>query len=94
MPDIPSIGQNSVGPINRTAGSSFAGKPRITEQREVANDRVELSDDVKLLERLRGLQNVRTDLVSAVRRAIADGSYETPEKLDIAVARLLERLGK
>ena len=28
-----------------------------------------------------------------IRAAIADGSYETPEKLDMALDRLLERLG-
>ena len=30
--------------------------------------------------------------VNAIRAAIADGSYETPEKLDLALDRLLERL--
>lgn len=93
MPDIPSIGQDSVGPVNRTAGtSSFAGTPRLREHREPQSDRVELSDHVRLLDRLRQMPNVRTDLVNAVRRAVADGTYETPEKLEVAVARLLEEL--
>jgi negative regulator of flagellin synthesis FlgM len=37
--------------------------------------------------------DIRMDKVAALRAAIADGSYETPEKLDIALDRLLERLG-
>jgi hypothetical protein len=34
----------------------------------------------------------RADLVARVRREIAAGTYETPEKLDVALERLLERL--
>jgi len=36
--------------------------------------------------------DIRLDKVSAIRAAIADGSYETPEKLNLALDRLLERL--
>jgi len=37
--------------------------------------------------------DIRFDRVNSIRAAIADGSYDTPEKLDIALDRLLERLG-
>jgi len=37
--------------------------------------------------------DIRFDRVQAIRAAIADGSYDTPEKLDIALDRLLDRLG-
>jgi negative regulator of flagellin synthesis FlgM len=37
--------------------------------------------------------DIRFDKVNAIRAAIADGSYDTPEKLDIALDRLLDRLG-
>jgi anti-sigma28 factor (negative regulator of flagellin synthesis) len=37
--------------------------------------------------------DIRLDRVNAIRAAIADGSYETADKLDIALDRLLERLG-
>jgi hypothetical protein len=35
---------------------------------------------------------VRTELVERVRREIAAGVYDTPEKMAIALERLLERL--
>jgi hypothetical protein len=35
---------------------------------------------------------IRADLVARVRREIAEGSYDTPEKWDIALGRLLARL--
>jgi len=37
-------------------------------------------------------KEIRHDLVARVRRAIADGTYDTPEKMDIALQRLLEDL--
>jgi len=33
-----------------------------------------------------------SDRVTAIRRAIADGTYETPEKLEIMLDRLIEDL--
>ena len=36
--------------------------------------------------------DIRFDRVNAIRAAIADGSYDTPEKLDRALDRLLDRL--
>ena len=35
---------------------------------------------------------VRTELVERVRREIAAGTYETPEKFEVALARLLDKL--
>jgi hypothetical protein len=35
---------------------------------------------------------IRVELVARVRREIAEGVYETPEKLEMALARLLDRL--
>jgi negative regulator of flagellin synthesis FlgM len=37
--------------------------------------------------------DIRFDRVNAIRAAIADGTYDTPERLDVALDRLLDRLG-
>ena len=37
--------------------------------------------------------DIRFDRVNAIRAAIADGSYDTDDKLDIALDRLLDRIG-
>jgi len=34
---------------------------------------------------------IRVDLVARVRQEIADGTYDTPDKLEIALERLLAR---
>ncbi len=91
MPEIPSIGQGSVGPVNRAAAvSSQEGRPAPHERNGRVGDRVELSAHARLLDRLLQLPEVRTELVEAVRQAIIDGTYETPEKIEVAVQRLLE----
>lgn len=93
MPEIPSIGSNSVGPIGRPAGAvPYLVTPKLKAATATQNDRVELSDHAMLLDRLRRLPDARSDLVDAVRKAISDGSYETPEKLGVAVDRLLDDL--
>ncbi len=94
MTEISSIGHGSVGPINRAAPTSAyqaTEKPSLDGE-PVAGDRVELSRHALLLDRLRQLPDVRTNLVNDVRTAISDGTYETDEKLNAAVARVLEDL--
>ena len=53
-------------------------------------DHVELSvDGVRAAETT---SDIRFDRVAAIRTAIAEGRYETPEKLDLALERLLDRI--
>jgi hypothetical protein len=37
---------------------------------------------------------IRWDLVERVRREIEAGTYDTPEKMEVALDRLLQRLNK
>ena len=93
MPEIPSIGQGSVGPINRAVGASAYNGQASRAKNELtqrSGDRVELSDHARLLDRLRQLPDVREELVEMVREAIAQGTYETAEQVDVAIDRLLE----
>ncbi|MBM3953916.1 MAG: flagellar biosynthesis anti-sigma factor FlgM [Planctomycetaceae bacterium] len=55
------------------------------------HDSVTLSvDGVRAAE---SASDIRFDRVAAIRAEIAAGVYETPEKLDAALDRLLDRLG-
>ena len=95
MPEIPSIGHGAVGPINRAVSpgvSSASSAVRAQSNGVRSEDRVELSDHARLLERLRSLPEVRQDLINRVRDEIAGGTYESPEKLDEALQRLLDDL--
>ena len=54
------------------------------------HDQVDLSvDGVRAAQTA---SDIRFDRVQAIRTAIAEGSYETPEKLDLALERLLDRI--
>jgi anti-sigma28 factor (negative regulator of flagellin synthesis) len=59
------------------------------------SDRVELSAEVKtLLDRLDPSSAApgSSARIESIRQQIRDGSYETPEKLDLAIDRLLRDL--
>jgi hypothetical protein len=38
-------------------------------------------------------RKIRTELVERVRREIAEGTYDTPEKFQAALDRLIEHMG-
>jgi flagellar biosynthesis anti-sigma factor FlgM len=60
--------------------------PRWAEGR----DRVELSEHAHHLEAIRSLPDVRSAKIEAIKQAIANGTYESPEMLQVALDRLLD----
>jgi negative regulator of flagellin synthesis FlgM len=58
-----------------------------------ATDRLELSGSSHLLAALK-TNDIRADKVASIKAQIADGSYETDDKLDSAVGKLLDDLNK
>ncbi|HEV8379475.1 MAG TPA: flagellar biosynthesis anti-sigma factor FlgM [Tepidisphaeraceae bacterium] len=56
-----------------------------------ATDRLELSGNTHLLTALRS-NEVRIDKVSVIKAQIDAGSYESSEKLDIAIDRMLDEI--
>jgi anti-sigma28 factor (negative regulator of flagellin synthesis) len=96
MSDIASIGSNgfgSVGPVSRLNlhATSANGTPRIAglDLTDTSGDRVEVSDVARFLDELRRLPSVRLDRIESIRQAIEAGAYETEQKLDTALDRLL-----
>ena len=53
-------------------------------------DELSISPEADLLARIGELPDVRQEKIDEIRAQIANGSYETQEKLDIAVSRLLD----
>jgi negative regulator of flagellin synthesis FlgM len=56
-------------------------------------DEVNISEAARLVEQAQGLPDIREDRVEAVRQQIAAGTYETGDKLNAAVERLLDEIG-
>ena len=60
-----------------------AGTPR---------DHVEISPLGQMLDGISRLPEIRHEKVEAIRQQIASGIYETPEKIQVALDRLLDEL--
>ena len=56
-------------------------------------DELHLSDAADMAARVHDLPEIRQDRVAALRQAIASGAYETDEKLNVALDRLLDEIG-
>lgn len=56
-------------------------------------DEVQFSTAAQLLDSVRELPDIRADRVAELRAAIASGQYETPERIEGALARLLDEIG-
>lgn len=56
-------------------------------------DHVEFSEAGQLLSKMSELPDIRTDKVQQVRQAILQGNYETPDKIDVVVDKILSQFG-
>ncbi len=82
-------GPQQVGPPHGSRSSEPVARPDATP----INDEVDISQEARLVEQARQIPDVRQDRVETIRTQIAAGTYETPEKLDVAVDRLLDEIG-
>ncbi|NIL96660.1 MAG: flagellar biosynthesis anti-sigma factor FlgM [Planctomycetales bacterium] len=80
-------GPQSISPTQPTNPAQPAG---LTEA--IGGDEVSISREADILSRIGELPDVRQERVDQIRAEIANGTYETQEKLDLAIARLLEEI--
>ncbi|USN99893.1 MAG: flagellar biosynthesis anti-sigma factor FlgM [Phycisphaeraceae bacterium] len=62
------------------------GKPRR------GDDRVEVSEAARYLARMNAMPEIRTDLVDRVKNEIKNGTYDTPERFNLAVDAMIDDL--
>ena len=76
-------------------GPHFSNRAKNTPAEGVSRpaDQLDISPAAEAAAQAAESEPVRQDLVARVRSEIASGTYETPEKLDAAVDRLLDELG-
>ena len=81
-------GVHSAHAVNRPHASRVEA-PSIgrTEQPQ---DTVEISSSANFVDLVHQLPDIREDRVAAIRAAIAEGSYDTDQKLDVALSRMLD----
>jgi len=56
-------------------------------------DRVEISQAAEAAMKATDAGGIRHDLVNQIRNQIAAGTYDTPDKMNAAVDRLLDQIG-
>lgn len=87
-------GLNSVGataPISRTAPTTAAGPAAPVAA--APRDEVEISAVSRMLDDASRTSGVREQRLEQIKAAIEAGTYETPEKLEIALERMLQQIG-
>lgn len=82
-------GPQSIGPPH--AGRAAPGQ-RPQAGGPIA-DEVQISDAARVAEQAQGASDIRHQRVAAIRAEIAAGTYETPERLEGALERLLDEIG-
>jgi negative regulator of flagellin synthesis FlgM len=56
-------------------------------------DQLDISPEAELLSQVRDRPEIRQDRVNDIRAQIKNGTYDTDEKLDLALSRLLDEIG-
>jgi anti-sigma28 factor (negative regulator of flagellin synthesis) len=79
-------GAQPINPPHRLPASSPAAPSDAT----AGMDQLEISREAELLSRFREIPGIRADRVAQIRAAIEAGTYETDDKLEVALGRLLE----
>lgn len=91
MADISSI--SGAGPAANVAMPRIS-RPEADRSSPTAADQVEISDLARLPSALEPEEQtrIRAQKVADIREAIANGTYETPDKIDYVVGRLMQVL--
>jgi len=79
-------------PINAPHNSQ-ANQPTSRAGSAPIQDELQISDAARLVDQVNQVPEVRQDRVDAIRAKIAAGTYETQEKLQVAVDRLFDEIG-
>lgn len=93
MNPISGVGSNT--PIQKVVSQPVMKQvPASPAQQIKVTDKVTLSSVSHLLATLKAGGDIRADKVAAIKAQIASGTYETSAKLDAAIDRLIDDLGR
>jgi negative regulator of flagellin synthesis FlgM len=73
--------------------TSRLSQPSAPSQPGAIRDELQISDAGQMVDQVRQLPEIRQDRVNQIRAQIAQGTYETDDKLEIAIGRLMDELG-
>lgn len=73
--------------------ASKASKAASPDKPESVKDELQISDAARMVDQVNQVPEIRHEKVSQIRAQIAAGTYETDEKLEVALGRLLDEIG-
>ena len=91
MSDITPIGRSTITGLTTSGRTTSVATPSTVADR--GGDKVELSTAAQLYNKLNQLPPVRQDLVNRVKNEIAQGGYDSDDKIDALLPSLSEDLG-
>ena len=82
---------HSAQPLNAPHRMTPAQTPRSTPA-SYGVDQLDISPEADFVSQVRDLPDIRADKVAAIKAQIQAGTYETDEKLEVALSRLLDEI--
>jgi hypothetical protein len=73
--------------------ATYSSRPAEAPRGDSLNvDQLDISPEASFISQARELPDIRQDRVNAIRDQLASGTYETADKLDTALSRLLDEI--
>lgn len=82
-------GSQGISAPHALRGPSGASAPRPSTS---ISDELQISDSARIADQLSNIPDIRQDRVDSIRTAIANGSYETDDKLSAALDNFLNEI--
>jgi anti-sigma28 factor (negative regulator of flagellin synthesis) len=92
MTELPPIQAASAGRITPAEQQADRPAERRAAKPRRGDDRVEVSDAARFLAKMNAMPEIRAELVDRVRGEIARGTYDTPERFDLAVDAMIDEM--
>ncbi|MBA2116856.1 flagellar biosynthesis anti-sigma factor FlgM [Bremerella alba] len=88
-------GPTAVHPAQSIRGPHHAPQAPTVDSRSQFDtvDELDISHEADFASQVKDIPDIRADRVAQIKAQIADGSYLTDEKLDLAMERLLDEIG-
>ncbi len=83
------------GPQGISAPHALRGPSNVTPARSSANvsDELQISDSARIADQLSNIPDIRQDRVNSIRSQIAQGTYDTDDKMSAALDNFLNEVG-
>ena len=91
--DVRGVGSVSATPSIRPQSVNAAPLPTKGSPVSAPRDELQISKAGQMLDQLSQNSDVRSERIAQIKEAIANGTYDTDEKLEAALSRMFESLG-